>query len=35
MNMSDDAAVLARLIEQARDRGADLVTLRALSEEAS
>lgn len=29
------AAVLARLVEQAEDEGADLVTLRALSEEAS
>ncbi len=35
MNLDDGAAVLARLIEQARDRGADLVTLRALTEEAS
>ena len=35
MNDSGGAAVLARLIEQARDEGADLVTLRALTEEAS
>lgn len=34
MNIGDGATVLARLIEQARDEGADLVTLRALSEEA-
>ena len=35
MNLADNANVLARLIEQARDEGADLVTLRALIEEAS
>ncbi|MDB5685372.1 MAG: hypothetical protein JWM75_3070 [Sphingomonas bacterium] len=35
MNLRDNAAILARLIEQAGDEGADLVTLRALSEEAS
>ena len=35
MNFADGASVLARLIEQARDEGAELVTLRALSEEAS
>ena len=35
MNMGDGAGVLARLIEQARDEGAELVTLRALGEEAS
>jgi hypothetical protein len=35
MNIADSASVLARLIEQARDEGADLVTLRALTEEAT
>ena len=35
MNMGEGAGVLARLIEQARDEGAELVTLRALGEEAS
>jgi len=35
MSMADSANVLARLIEQARDEGADLVTLRALTEEAT
>ena len=35
MNIADGASVLARLIEQARDEGADLVTLRALTEEAT
>ncbi len=35
MNMGDGAGVLARLIEQARDERAELVTLRALGEEAS
>lgn len=35
MNNADGAAVLARLFEQAQGEGADLVTLRALTEEAS
>lgn len=35
MNLNDSAGVLARLIEQAHGEGAELVTLRALGEEAS
>ncbi|MDB5689305.1 MAG: hypothetical protein JWL91_1181 [Sphingomonas bacterium] len=34
-NAMDGASVLARLMEQARDEGADVLTLRAMTEEAS
>ncbi len=35
MTVDTESAVLARLMEQGREQGADLLTLRALAEEAS
>jgi hypothetical protein len=35
MKAADGASILARLMEQARDDGADVITLRAMTEEAS